>query len=565
MKDNGEILIKLNKNLAKNLLTLINLSLPVLYLGILLKVMMVNYSNIFYWDEWDSRLIMDPKLKKLNLGTLWAQHNEHRIVWSKILSFLDFKFFNGNNSPLLITGILIAISTYILFLLYLWRLSSIKAGPARDLVTLSALVGILIFSTMQNENFLWAFQSQFFLAIFLPLVAFILGFRYVQTGNKKYFISCWFASFFSIGTIASGLLVSACLVLMFAIARLSKREILTSIILTILEFVLYFYQYETPNSSPISVFVQHPIFVLRYVAHYISFPTTYLIGGGNVVFQLLATFMFVITIVLSLMRIYKGKKLPAGTGLVPVIMATYVLGTAIISAGGRYQFGIAQSTASRYTTVSLTGWCCISILIFELFKKNSSLSFMFIPVIIGVLLLPQQTKSLSITDNQYFDRKIAAVALELNIHDDSQLQNIYPNANRLREQSKVLIENRQSIFGDQIFRKASNLLGTHLNSNFENCLGNVDVNSPIEGQISSHKLTGWIFQKSNGKIPKFILSVDPNGIVNGFGLTDMLRTDVANVVDKAAKFSGFELYTVSTPTAAIIGFDTIPFCSLKIW
>ena len=351
---------------------------------------------------------------------------------------------------------------------------------------------------------------------------------------------------------------------MNVIARLNKREILTSIGLTIVEFALYFYHYKTPNSSPVSVFLHHPLFVFRYVAHYISYPATYLINSNNLVFCILATLLYVITVGLSLIKIYNSKKLLTGTGLVPVIMATYILGTAIISAGGRYKFGIAQSTASRYTTMSLIGWSCISILIFELFKKNDSLLYMFIPILIGVLLLPQQTKSLSIIDNQYFDRKIAAVALELNIHDESQLLNIYPDANRVLEQSKILKENRQSIFGDQIFLQAGSLMGTHFNSNVKNCLGNIDVNLPVEGQMNSHKLTGWIFNKNDKKIPKLVFSVDPNGIINGFGLTGMLRPDVASAIDQRAKFSGFKLYTISNPTAAIIGYDTAPACSLVV-
>ena len=555
---------QLGTTLGTKSLHLVNLIFPILYFGILVRVIMTNYSNVPYWDEWDSRLIMNPKLGDLTAGTLWQQHNEHRIVWSKILFYLDFQFFNGNSAPLLISGLIIVMITFSLFIFYIWGLSSIRKISINDSFTLTAVIGILLFSTMQSENFFWAFQSQFFLAILLPLTTLLLGFRYIQTNNNKFFIFCWVASFSSMGTVASGLLISLCIVLMNILSRLEKRVILTSIGLAVIEFFLYFYRYKTPNSSPVSVAIHHPVFILKYVVHYLSFPTTYLVSGNNPAFSFLAALIYLSVVCVSLTRIYIKRDIINNSVLVPAIMGIYVLTTATISAGGRYQFGLAQSTASRYTTMSLVGWCCIAILCFELFKKRDSIWFMFIPILLGVLLLPQQTKGLSIQDNQLFDRKLAAIALELNIDDQATLGNIYPNATRVLSLSKVLINNHQSIFGDPIVFGAKALIGRHIDlRTVGTCIGHVDTNTPIAGQTSWRQISGWLYDSKFHRIPKIALEVDSTGMVIGYGLSGMLRPDVANAIDKHAKFSGYALYSNSQSIFEIVGYDESPICSSK--
>ena len=550
---------------GRKLLYLITLLMPLIYLGILIKVVIANYSNVPYWDEWDSRLIMNPKLGHITLSTFWQQHNEHRIVLSKILFFLDFKFFNGGTAPLLVAGILIAITSYALLLIYIWKISVTSKVSKINAVMLSSTSGVLLFSTMQNENFLWAFQSQFLLAILLPFTTIIFSYKYISTQKKYYFFACWAASLFSIGTLASGLLVSVCVVLMNIVCKLKKRQIFVSILLSILEFSLYFYGYKTPNSSPLSVFFHHPLFALKYICLYLSSPFTYLTNGTNYFLMVLAGAIYILVIGVALYRVFSYKKLHRSTVVIPLAMSVYVCVTAAVSAGGRYKFGLDQALASRYTTMSLMGWSCAAIAAIELSKKRHSVFILLTPILISVLLLPQQTKALSINDNQLFDRKIAAVALELNISDEVQLANVYPSAERVLEVSKVLINNHQSIFGDSEILQARKLVGTNLDlAGVGSCVGHVDIDSVVKSAAPERQITGWIFNSKMRQIPKVVLAVDSTNQVTGYGLTGMLRPDVAAAINMNARFSGFKLYANKRPISKLVGFSTSPLCLFKV-
>ena len=190
---------------------------------------------------------------------------------------------------------------------------------------------------------------------------------------------------------------------------------------------------------------------------------------------------------------------------------------------------------------------------------------MLTPILISVLLLPQQTKALSINDNQLFDRKIAALALELNISDEVQLANVYPSAERVLEVSKVLINNHQSIFGDSEILQARKLVGTNLDlAGVGSCVGHVDIASVVKSAAPERQITGWIFNSKMRQIPKVVLAVDSTNQVTGYGLTGMLRPDVAAAININARFSGFKLYANKRSISKLVGFSASPLCLFKV-
>jgi len=536
-----------------------------MYFGILFENIRVNYSNVPYWDDWDSRISMNPKLHKVSFGYIWQQHNEHRIIFSKILFLLDFVFFNGNGFPLLLLGVVIVLAIYGLFLYYILKLSPILRKSQAKTIALASLIGILLFSTMQNENFLWAFQSGFFLAILLPMIAINTGYKYIQTHDKKYLVTSLLISVCSMGTMASGLLTSVCIVLMFTIARVAKKIIFISIAISLLEFATYFSNYTSPNSSPLSVFFHHPTFVVKYVILYLSEPFTYIIHGENHLIWLLVSLIYIFTILRVLISMISKKVPNIASSLVPLMVSIFVLLTAMVSAGGRYQFGVSQATASRYTSMSLTGWCCILTLMFESIRIRNSSKYLLIPSILALLLYNEQTGFLTIKDNQRFDRTISALALELNIKDNSQLKSIYPDPARVMELAQVLITNNQSVFGEPTINQSKYYLGKKLDtSSFQHCLGNVDTSSNVTGDSKMRILVGWIYDKGRADTPLKVLSLDSTDTVTGYGLTGMLRSDVSVAISAHAQYSGFKMYSNQNKIVKVIGLKTNSSCFINV-
>ena len=555
----------LRQFLSNKVLHLVNCILPAIFLGILVRATFVQYSNVPYWDEWDSRIMMNPKLENLDVKTFWQQHNEHRIILSKILFYFDFKFFNGNSAPLIVAGLLIVTATYCLFLFYIWRLSSIRNISRYIAGSLSALMGILLFSTMQGENFYWAFQSQFFLAVLFPLLAITLAYKYIQTKENKFFTLSWISSFLSFSSLASGLLVSLCLLFMYIVARSKKIAIGISAGLALFQYIIYFTNYKSTNSSPLTVFTNHPDFVLKYVALYLGAPFSYMINVVNKPLIVFAAITYVSIILVTVMKIKKYRKTSLEPALVPLMMAIYVLGTAALSAGGRYEFGVAQATAPRYTTMSLAGWCCVVLIAAELFKTRNYRVIFFTVSLVFLLLLPQQARDLKINDNRNFERRISALALELDINDQTQIYNIYPDSNRALELSKVLKVNRQSIFGTSDIAMAGGIMESRIDITIlPKCVGYLDALAPVSGSVNQKQASGWIFQPYSQIVPSVVLSVDKAGQVTGYGFSGMLRQDVAIATSDRALMSGFKLYTEQNEISAIVGFESLPVCIVNI-
>lgn len=123
------------------------------------------YSPVPYWDMWDGYLGFYVKASSGDWSAWWVQHNEHRIVLSRILFWLDLSLFAGR-------GIFLIISNYLLLAFICWLFIRIYIDVCR--VKFKWFCYFLIawlFFWLQKENLVWSFQSQFYLAQALPLLS----------------------------------------------------------------------------------------------------------------------------------------------------------------------------------------------------------------------------------------------------------------------------------------------------------------------------------------------------------------------------------------------------------
>src|SRR4051812_46789729 len=116
----------------------------------------LHYSvNVPFWDEWGA--FSDSALPSgLSLKWLFTQHNEHRIVLTKLLTWSLFKFDGWN----------IALNHAINFMIYgLILFGAITFGVKRrfgeEAYRVSLFTIPFLLSPINEENHLWAFQSQF--------------------------------------------------------------------------------------------------------------------------------------------------------------------------------------------------------------------------------------------------------------------------------------------------------------------------------------------------------------------------------------------------------------------
>src|SRR6185437_13582170 len=99
---------------------------------------------------------------------LWSQHNEHRLVITRLLVWLDLAAFHGKNVSLFIETYL-GLGLEWTAVCYMLERSTSFPVPLRR--TLQGLFAFCVFHPNQSENLTWAFQVSFVLAFAIATVA----------------------------------------------------------------------------------------------------------------------------------------------------------------------------------------------------------------------------------------------------------------------------------------------------------------------------------------------------------------------------------------------------------
>lgn len=189
-------------------------------LGAKLWTIQIWATNIPYWDQWDeARLLFKPWLEgTLAWHNFFIPHNEHRIVFTRLLDLLEVKF-NGQWDPQfqMVVNAFIHIAYGCGLAAIFWNFTGRKyAGPICIL--------LLPFFTLPFavENTVHGFQSQmYYLNIFS--VAGMLGLGFSKPGSIAWFCG-FFAAALAIFTMASGFLAAAALVGLVILRSCKQRK-----------------------------------------------------------------------------------------------------------------------------------------------------------------------------------------------------------------------------------------------------------------------------------------------------------------------------------------------------
>ena len=114
------------------LITVVYLVLFGYYLGAMgLRVPVVDviYWVLHYMDYW---------LTGDWWGYLWQPHNEHRMIWARLLTFVDIEWFHGTTMPFLLFS-LACLAMMVGLILREVMASGLEAGPRATIVLLVML------------------------------------------------------------------------------------------------------------------------------------------------------------------------------------------------------------------------------------------------------------------------------------------------------------------------------------------------------------------------------------------------------------------------------------------
>lgn len=511
------------------------------------------YSPVPIGDMWNGYLGFYMNATGGDHSAWWAQHNEHRILLSRIFFWLDLKFFEGRGWFLILVNFLILLAgAFSIFMI--WQRSA-PPGKNRPRLAMGLLLMIWMLSWIQHDNITWGFQSQFFLAQLLPLLAFHLldlAVRSPRHGQAFFVISC-VCAVLALGSMANGVLALPLLTTMAVIVGRPRREIVALVLLSITGLWLYFHGYAAPggHGSLSQAFRDDPGGLVAYLLAYLGGPFYYFMGKGKHG-VLLAQIAGLLLIQGSALLAWHTLKAPRQRSqmLAMLFFLLYVGGTALATAGGRLIFGVEQGLTSRYMTPALMAWAAFFIAAVNCFRPALSPLLRGLRAIAVFALLLSMTrfqlKALESQDQLLYQRSLAALAIELRIPDQEQIAHVFPDARWALQIADGPANHNVSFFGLPPFADLFQRLGHHEakpDSGQPACAGYLDELKPVASDSGFSKFRGWVFDASLKRQQSGLWIVqDAHGKVVGFALTGQERPDVAAAVDPGAGHAGYNGY-----------------------
>jgi len=504
-----------------------------------------RYLPIPYWDMWFGYVGFMTRSDLSTWQAWWGQHNEHRILLSRLLFWVDYRLFGASLASLIVVNYVLAAWAAVLFV---WALRErIGALHARNgALTLAGLVVVVIFSWLQSENFNWAFQSQFFLAQTVPLAALLALYRAQTTLSTSWFIAAAALGVLACGTMANGVAALPMLVVMAALCGASLRRICLLAVLTVGMLAYYFNDYQSANASrSIEAVARHAVDLIQYTLVYLGGPV-YIGTGGNAPAAAGAG-LFLAVAAVYFMSLASRRKERDALGIALALFILYVASTALLTALGRYDHGVGQAASSRYQTPTLMAWTALLILsapwLMRAFARRP-LSLAAAALLVPLALLPQQRSALKHDRDGAFERWMAILAIEMGVNDPRQIGFIYPASASVLVLSEPLKADDMAAFGDPILDPIELGVGRSLpaDASVSQCRGTIDSTAMLPDAPGFLRIEGRVISAGVRRARTLVQVLDDERHVVGYAFTRDRSTrevDAAGAPENLTHFSGY--------------------------
>lgn len=525
-----------------------------------------NYSPVPYGDTWSISELF-KSIANGDFSAIWQQHNEHRIIITKLLFLIDANFFGSAQIFLIAVNYIVICASFAIFFFCLRENFNNKNNEARNIS--AALILILLFSWNQSENLIWEFQSQFFLSVFAPLLTFYLIHRASQAQGRSqiliFTLAC-LSGAASNATMGNGIFALPLMVVLTIALRFSWRFVATGIVLSLITLALYFYDYHSSRSL-FALALESPMNLIKFVLSYLGNPLRYF---GRVVPRLFGLLMIGCSVNM-LWQFYKNPSRYSSLQMSLLALVIYVEITAVITGCGRLYLGIGQSFTGRYTTPTLMAWAALLTIYapqISAKKIGNKINFLnAIALVVALALLPKQLGAFESQNKDLFFKKIAALSMKLSIADQYPMGFARPQveARMMSDWMKIPAENNWSFFGNPLIRDAKNLIGSKENNIAKtNCEGAVEVTVNLTNEENYSRIHGWIFNQETKSVPQIIHILNAKNEIIGYALSGLEQDKIKNKLgDKAANsgFVGYVLKKYSTQNLILNSADSS--CSLS--
>ncbi|MCK5002686.1 MAG: hypothetical protein KAS57_06655 [Gammaproteobacteria bacterium] len=497
-----------------------------------------NYSPVPYWDMWNGTLSFYISALNGDWSIWLSQHNEHRIVFARLLFFIDNYLFNGTAEFLIFSNVVLLSLIFVCLIKIQRKLIDDKF----DRVVLFCATTAFIFSWSQHENIIWGFQSQFLAAYLFPLVAFYSLVAYKATKQNLYYFVALLFGVASVGAMGNGVAALPILLVLAAVLQLKKKYFLGVFVIAVITLGFHFYYYKTPpfHQPMLEGLINDPVQAVLFLLTYLGAPFYY-ISGSLIVSSAFGLMLILGCLLATYLYFFKSGDDKNYYTLALLAILLYIGASAFGTTGARSIAGVSAATSSRYLTASLVAWVALFTIYLHhigapAFKKYLRIFLLILPV----LMLPYQSKAFHSKTHELYERYIAILALELNVKDDAYLVKVFPFIDWLVTMSHSIKDNDLSVFKDPLFSGASESMRSKVVAiPVEKALGHLDRSEDIEGVTDYVRVIGWFMDGGGSQGTIRLNIVNDKHEVVGYALTGSERPDVAQAHGSIGMYAGF--------------------------
>ncbi|MDH5780084.1 MAG: hypothetical protein OEZ29_05770 [Candidatus Bathyarchaeota archaeon] len=491
--------------------------------------------NVIFWDDWENVPLYQQLMSgKLAFSDLFAQHNEHRMLFPNIVMLAIENLTRYNTvSVMFFSWLLICAAGLLVFCVYQ---KQFRWGSHSEFL-LFFLPVMLLYGFRQWESILWAITNQIYLMILGVVATFFL--LEISKKTDIWFVLCILGSILASFSFLAGLAVWPIGLLQIVISE--RRKMLQDAALwcsaSATVFISYFWGYVKPAHHPsLSYVLTEPLKAVEFFFTILGAP----FSSDNVAIAEALGIVVALTSALIVVQLYREKLLRKNRIWLSLVLFTTLF--SLIITVGRCGFGVEQALSSRYTPITILGVIGLYFLALSVFKKllargKSFGAYALLSlVLVGVIVIygvgcyagwpaGQQTK---------YSREMGAYILRTyRIQSDENIRNyLYPSPAIVRERAAFLEKNGLNVFCEPVIN-ISILLprdSTFFAIETINSIAIPEQPSTLVihlGQIETVTITGWAVDKQANDVAStvFIIIDDKNIVPVFYGID---RPDVAN-------------------------------------
>jgi hypothetical protein len=489
-------------------------------------------SPVPLWDEWDEMYALaTAPHHQPPISWVWSQHNEHRIVFYRLLLLSDIHLFHGKHS-IFFWAMLIVQCAFLGVVIWLLSFGGVRGPPK---VAIIGLAAFCFFCPSQWENFGWAFQISFLLPGFFWALALAALLKYssrveAQTDGRIYLGFSILAACGATYSNGNGAVVWPLLLFSMALLGLPRRALMVGAVSGVAAIGLYLYHYASPehHSSP-GESVRHPFTIFEYVAKYlgVALPPWVRFRGAVAAATGGLGLLVALAVVFWIVRRPHHRRRPILVALLGILL--FAVATAFITALGRISFGTDQAFASRYQTYNLLFWFALAssgVLIAE--ETLSFLQPALLCVTPGVMLAAMVVLfPLCLRASRLITLRseAAATALQVGVPDKKALVILHPNPAISWRAAQYFRQEKLFMFSDPLMAGLNQpLSSTYQVESRDHCQGEVVMIQEVppeelleDAPLGAYRISGWAVDRpSDEPVRKLVISA--NGSIAGLAI-----------------------------------------------